>query len=474
MVDTCYVGRLGALSLAAIGPSSAAFGFVFSTASSVLMVPTAVMISKARAKSNTVGVGRTLTFASALAAVLGIFLSWFFYVHCSVLLSVLGAPTQALHLAIPYLRWRALSMPANLLLLVAAGACRGMKEPKVSLVNGFLIGGINMVLDPLLMFGLNLGTAGAAMATAAAQWATLERAVMQVGLLAYIRYFWKRREELGLGNPTSLPTKKEMQEFIGASGTMFFRQLCNVGAWTLMASIASRMGVLEIAAHQLILSMWLVIAFVQDSLGVAGQVLVSQYLGMSRDASGTPNQKGEQSEAIIFQETARSVAKRVLTLSLGVGIVLASCSSVVVPLMLPLICHSAEVVKIVSQVFLMIMFAFPMCCLVWSWDALFYGASDFVYNAKTVAVASALGVAGTLCSLSRGWGVRGLWVSMTFVLFGVRLLAHTWRFNSPHGPFGAGQITGEDKLGFGVQGQAPEPILGNVDSGGEFCMAAAA
>jgi hypothetical protein len=32
------------------------------------------------------------------------------------------------------------------------------------------------------------------------------------------------------------------------------------------------MGVVEIAAHQLILSMWLVIAFVQDAVGQAGQV----------------------------------------------------------------------------------------------------------------------------------------------------------------------------------------------------------
>ena len=53
-----------------------------------------------------------------------------------------------------------------------------------------------------------------------------------------------------------------------------------------MASIATRMGVIEIAAHQLILSMWLVIAFVQDAVGQAGQVLVSQQLGKSLSTPG--------------------------------------------------------------------------------------------------------------------------------------------------------------------------------------------
>lgn len=36
-----------------------------------------------------------------------------------------------------------------------------------------------------------------------------------------------------------------------------------MGAWTVMTSVATRMGILEIAAHQLVLSFWVVIAYVQ-------------------------------------------------------------------------------------------------------------------------------------------------------------------------------------------------------------------
>lgn len=55
------------------------------------------------------------------------------------------------------------------------------------------------------------------------------------------------------------------------------------------------------------------------------------------------------------------------------------------------------------QAFPTILYAFPMCCVVWTWDSLFYGASDFLYNAKTVAVASFFGVLGAL-RVKSAWG----------------------------------------------------------------------
>lgn len=45
-----------------------------------------------------------------------------------------------------------------------------MGEPKAGLNNAIVVGAVNLVLDPVLMFGCGLGVAGAAMATAAAQW----------------------------------------------------------------------------------------------------------------------------------------------------------------------------------------------------------------------------------------------------------------------------------------------------------------
>ncbi|CAM9852250.1 unnamed protein product [Ectocarpus sp. 6 AP-2014] len=439
LVDTGYVGRLGALSLAAIGPCAAAFNFVFVTASCALLVSTSVLVSEQRAMNDRAAIGRTLTLASGLAVSMGVIMAVLFYVNSAGLLSLMGAPQEVMSLAVPYLRWRASAFPANLFLLVACGAFRGMGEPKAGLNNAIVVGVVNLVLDPVLMFSCGLGVTGAAMATAAAQW---------VGALVYAKYMWDRRERLGLAGGVSLPGLGEVKQFLGAGGAMVFRQLCNVGAWTVMASAATRMGILEVAAHQLMLSLWLVIAFVQESLGSSGQVLVAQYLGLARDshkASGLDLKAAWDGAALESRETARSIAKRVLTLSLGLGFSLAACSRLVFPALLSVVCQSREVAALVSQVFPTILYAFPMCCVVWTWDSLFYGASDFVYNAKTVAVASLCGVVGSVLSLRRGWGVLGLWVSMTYVLFGVRMAAHLWRFNSRRGPFGPSAFMDESR-----------------------------
>lgn len=90
---------------------------------------------------------------------------------------------------------------------------------------------------------------------------------------------------------------------------------------------------------------------ISDSFGSAGQVLVARYLGLAKDSQKTSGLGGVwHGKAQQFRETARSIAKRVLTLSLVVGIVLGTFSRVVMPLLLPVICRSSEVVGLVSKV----------------------------------------------------------------------------------------------------------------------------
>lgn len=85
-----------------------------------------------------------------------------------------------------------------------------------------------------------------------------------------------------------------------------------------------------------------------ESLGSSGQVLVAQYLGLARESHKDPSRG--RGEALEMRETARSIAKRVLTLSFGLGISLAVASRSLFPILLPAVCQSAEVATLVSKV----------------------------------------------------------------------------------------------------------------------------
>lgn len=57
---------------------------------------------------------------------------------------------------------------------------------------------------------------------------------------------------------------------------------------------------------------------------------------------------------------------------------------------------------------------------------MFYGASDFLYNAKVIGLSSSIAVSLTLASLHYSWGLAGLWTSMIFVYFGIRVIGEFW------------------------------------------------
>lgn len=86
---------------------------------------------------------------------------------------------------------------------------------------------------------------------------------------------------------------------------------------------------------------------------MAGQVLVSQYLELAKDSQktlGLGRRAAWGGEAVKHRETARSIAKRVLTLSFGLGISLAVSSRALFPALLSVVCPSTEVTQLVAKV----------------------------------------------------------------------------------------------------------------------------
>jgi putative MATE family efflux protein len=172
LVDTYFVGRLGAAALTAVGVS----GQILMLLSTVFMgIATASTAMVARAvgakdqeRANHVA-GQSLTLTFMIAAVL----TAAGYALSSDMLRLLDVTEDVVALGTGYLQVSFLGMLAALAMFMTAGILRGAGDAKTPLIIGLGAMLLNIVLDPVLIFGLcglpELGVNGAALASVIAQ-----------------------------------------------------------------------------------------------------------------------------------------------------------------------------------------------------------------------------------------------------------------------------------------------------------------
>jgi len=121
----------------------------------------------------------------AVAATLPITLAGWIYVP--ELLGLLGAEGRTLELAIVYLRIVLPSMPLLALAMAGGGILRAAALPRLAMWSTVWGGLVNLILDPILIFWLDMGVAGAAVASVAARLAVLlvawRRVFLEGGLI---------------------------------------------------------------------------------------------------------------------------------------------------------------------------------------------------------------------------------------------------------------------------------------------------
>jgi MATE family multidrug resistance protein len=181
---------------------------------------------------------------------------------------LMGAAEGVAEPAVSYLRIRGIATPAVLLVTAAHGAFRGFQDTRSPLLVALGINLINLVLDPLLIFVLGLGLEGAALGTVAAQW---------VGAVWFLYLIRRRRMAdrpgpLGEAIPTILS--------LARSGVLVaIRTGFLLAGLTIAAATATRLGPSEIAAHQVVMQVWLLAAMVADAFAIAAQALVGEAVG---------------------------------------------------------------------------------------------------------------------------------------------------------------------------------------------------
>jgi MATE family multidrug resistance protein len=264
LADTAFVARLGTVELAALGVDSAILAFAFFLFNFLASVVTP-LVARAIGQGNDGEARRWVGDALLLAVGLGILVTIVIEFLAPVFVDLMGATPEVAGPAVGYLRIRALSTTAVLVATVGHGAFRGHKDTVTPLKVVAVVNGINLALDPLLIFGANMGLEGAAVATVIAQY---------VGAIWFLRLIRARRMA---DRPSRFAQALPSLFALGKNGVLLTaRTALLLLGFTVAASTATSIGTEEIAAHQLVTQLFLLAALLADSFAIAAQPMVAE------------------------------------------------------------------------------------------------------------------------------------------------------------------------------------------------------
>ncbi|MFJ5708980.1 MULTISPECIES: MATE family efflux transporter [unclassified Streptomyces] len=385
MVDSAIVGHLGTPQLAGL----AIAGTLLSTAVSVFVflayATTAAVARRVGARDLPAALRQGID-GIWLALLLGLAVVAVTLPTAPGLVQLFGASDTAAPYATTYLRVSILGIPAMLIVLAATGVLRGLQDTRTPLyvaIGGFAANG---ALNAGLVYGAGLGIAGSA-------WGTV---IAQCGMAAaYLVVVVRGARRHGA---SLRPDVAGIRASAQAGAPLLVRTLSLRAVLMIATAVAARMGDTEVAAHQIILSLWSLMAFALDAIAIAGQAIIGRYLGAD-DAEG-----------------ARQVCRRMVQWGVVSGMVLGLLLVLARPLFVPLFTGDPAVQSTLLPALLVVALSQPISGVVFVLDGVLMGAGDGPYLAWAMLLTLAVFAPVALLVPVLGGGLTALWWAMTLMM----------------------------------------------------------
>ncbi|MEU1074541.1 MULTISPECIES: MATE family efflux transporter [unclassified Streptomyces] len=390
MADSAIVGHLGTPQLAGLGIAAALLTTAVSVFVFLAYATTAAVARRVGAgdlpaaiRQGMDGVWLALLLGAGVIAVVLPAAPWF--------IDLFGASDTAAPYAVTYLRVSSLGIPAMLVVLAATGILRGLQDTRTPLyvaIGGFTL---NAALNVGLVYGAGLGIAGSA-------WGTVTAQVAMAAVYLRVVVRGARRHGASL-RPDAAGIRASAQ----AGVPLLVRTLSLRAVLMIATAVAARLGDADIAAHQIILSLWSLLAFALDAIAIAGQAIIGRYLG-AEDTEG-----------------ARQACRRMVEWGIAAGVVLGLLVAVARPLFIPLFTGDDTVRDALLPALLVVALSQPVSGVVFVLDGVLMGAGDGPYLAWAMLLTLACFAPVALLVPALGGGLTALWWAMALMM-SVRML----------------------------------------------------
>jgi putative MATE family efflux protein len=383
LVDTAIVGRLGTEQLAGLAIAATVLSFVFAGAN-FLTYGTTERVARRLGAGQTADAANVGVQAMWLSLMFGLPAAPLLFFGAPWLTGLFGASDRVLEHAQTYLSISAVGVPFFLITLAAQGVMRGASNYLTPLWVLLVANLANLVIELVFVFVFDMGVAGSA-------WSTV---IAQIG--AALAFLWILRPRLRAAS-IRRPDGAGIAPLMNAGRHLLLRVGSMLAVFGGSTAIAARIDEPTLAAHQVVMSLFIFLALTLDALAVPAQTIVAEELGKQDVA------------------TAAHVARRAVRLSIVTGIGLGVVVAALAPVLPYVFSDDSDVVsRATSGLWWLAVILIPGA-IAFAHDGILIGAGDYRFLGRAAFgyLIVVLPVA-VLTLLVPDLGIAGIWSGLLF------------------------------------------------------------
>jgi putative MATE family efflux protein len=331
-----------------------------------------------------------------------------------VLSMVLKEGSPALQYARPYLFVRSFAFLPSLLSLIGFSAFRGTLDTSTPLKISATSNVFNAVLDPVLMFTMNMGVTGAALATLAAE------VISAASFLSIML----RRKMVRWSKILRLPSYATLKPLLEGGAALQMRNVALNVTFLMVARVTQSLDNTGVAAaaHAMAIQVFQLGGIVLLALSTVAQTIVPNELIEKVDATTGKHTGGKRA--------AKNVVNRLMSWGFVLGIFLGGLQMLLLPVLqksspLEAVREAAVIPSVLASVYQMIN------GLVFIGEGVMVGCGNFLQLSISTVVATIAALI-SLNTLPKMFGLTGVW--MSFGVFNSCRLFGVWLHQTKYGP----------------------------------------
>jgi MATE family, multidrug efflux pump len=385
LTDTAIVGHLGTPQLGGLAVASSILLTLY-TVFVFLAYGTTAAVSRLLGAGDQREAAHQAVQSLWLAGLIGVVLVAVGLVGADPLVDLMGAEGAVRTNALIYLRISLFGVPALLLVLAGTGYLRGLQDTRTPLLIAVGTGALNLVLEVALIYGLDQGIGASALTTVVAQWVAAGVYLLRIGRAAA-----DRGVDLG-------PHPASLRRLSVVGRDLLVRTVALRASLLVATAVATRLGTVDLAAHQIAFEIWSFLALALDAIAIAGQAIVGRALG-ARDALA-----------------ARGAGRRMIELGVVFGAIAAAAVLAVRTALPHLFTDDQAVAELATFLLVWVAVLQPVNAVAFVLDGILIGAGDMRFLAWAMVVAAAVFIPAAAAVAVLGAGIGWLWASLGLLM----------------------------------------------------------